>query len=145
MARNASRKVTTITDYIINAVRKLLQDNKWLGETSKTKSLEKMKITANNFFRNIIQIKSKSLKLSLTELREKPNRKGDDGDGIFSVNAWYDSEMNSIIFLYYYGINIRDINLFLRQKQNYAADPLCYRRSEISALPESLARRAEYE
>ncbi|XP_036361313.1 endothelin-converting enzyme homolog isoform X2 [Octopus sinensis] len=120
--RAAVKEVTTITNYIINAVRKLLQDNKWLGETSKRKSLEKiqqlvkiigfnaktmtaqnvneffqgMRITANNFFRNIIQIKSKSLKLSLTELREKPNRKGDDGDGIFSVNAWYDSEMNSI-------------------------------------------------
>eukprot|EP00106_Octopus_bimaculoides_P014829 XP_014782271.1 PREDICTED: membrane metallo-endopeptidase-like 1 [Octopus bimaculoides] len=100
--RNAVKEVTTITNYIINAVRKLLQDNKWLGETSKSKSLEKiqqlvkiigfnaktmtaqnvneffqgMTITANNFFRNIIQIKSKRLKLTLTELREKPSRKG---------------------------------------------------------------------
>ncbi|GAB1607354.1 hypothetical protein Ahia01_001018900 [Argonauta hians] len=101
--RNESiKKVAAITNIMINALKDQLKDNKWLGEKSKVKSLEKlqnlvrvigfnpktmdsvnvdaffkgMKITPNNFFHNLIQIKARRSKLSFSELQEKPNRKG---------------------------------------------------------------------
>lgn len=118
----AVEKIKEMTNLMKNAVQALIQTTSWLESKSKQYGLSKiknlleiigynnetmtvqnvnqlfkgLKMNQWNYFRNLIQITSRQMDKIFSQFRTSTSRISSDGDGMFQVNAWYESQMNTI-------------------------------------------------
>lgn len=118
----ALEKIKEMTDFMKNAVQTLIETTSWLEPKSKQYGISKIKnllgiigynnetmtvqnvnelfkgLTMHqwNYFRNLIQIISRQMDKIFSQFRTSTSRISSDGDGMFEVNAWYESQRNMI-------------------------------------------------